>query len=128
MWNGQSLLEASQMSEAGNALLRELHSLVLSDAHTLLQAIQQGGKPLAGLTDDELTDLRSIHLTQAQTTALEKALVALGRGVIFGLLCIIDGVSYTHESIPDLALVSRETRQDISDGLLHDEFYDMLPG
>ncbi len=123
------------MSKASKAFLRELHTLINYDVSIAMEAIT-GSKliehsdsvGLVGLSEKEIRALGNIHLTPEQVLALKKALIATGRGIVFGLLCIIDGVAYTEsEDIPDLALVNRATGENLSDQFLHDEFYEVAP-
>lgn len=120
------------MSKESQAFLRELHNKIdywttlTIDAVTGSESIIERGN--LGISEEDVKALRKVQLTPEQVLALKKALTEMGRGVVFGLLCIIDGVAYTEsEDIPDLALVNRATAEDLSDQFLHDEFYEVAP-
>jgi hypothetical protein len=119
------------MSQESQALLKTLDVSINRDASVVMQAItnheQDDHSVLPGLSKEDRRILRTIQLTAEQIAVLQKAFVEMGRQVIFDFLCMIDGVAYTPDDVPDLALVNRLTRADITDQFLHDEFYEVLP-
>ena len=119
------------MSKESRALLTVVHRMINKDVSATLAAITDGPiderEALLKLGDEEIKLLRGIRFSSVQREALRQALMELSRGIVFGILCIIDGVAYTEsEDIPDLALVDRDTGKNIADMLLHDEFYEVV--
>lgn len=117
------------MSKESTALLNAIHSIINKKVNDMVDNLLFKGSfnsPSLKLTNDELRALENISLTPYQISAIRKVMLAIGQGIVFSLLCIIDGVSYVDE-IPDLALVNRNTKKDISEQFLHDEFIKLLP-
>ncbi len=113
------------MSKESKALMKAFHSHIDDDVDRLVRTLEAKGDPanLAALTDQEAKVLSSISLTKEQLSVIRKLARSAGRLTVFGILSIIDGVSYAvDESVPDLALVNRETKEDIADQFWHDEF------
>ena len=112
------------MSKESKALMKELHSIIEHDIDDLVRCLQtkEGQIVKDELTEDDIKVLKTISLTTEQTSVVRKLARATGRLIVFGILTMIDGVSYVSTEIPDLALVNRETREDIADQFLHDEF------
>jgi hypothetical protein len=112
------------MMKQSKALMRAFHSIIEKDVGKLINSLHSGGTEyLTELTPQELETWKTISLTLQQSDVLRKAVESTGRLIVFGILSIIDGVSYVADSdVPDLALVNRETREDIADQFLHDEF------
>jgi len=119
------------MTKASRALLLEFHRIIENDVSDMLSAVTNihltERKGLLKLTNGEIEILRGINLSLEQQETLRLALVELSRGIVFGILAIVDGVAFPEsEDIPDLALVDRETGNDIGDQFLHDEFYEVI--
>jgi|SRR3989304_1490312 len=101
------------MSKESKALMKAFHSLIDDDADKLVHSLESRGDPtnLAALTDREARVLSTISLTKEELSVIRKLARSTGRLTVFGILSIIDGVSYAvDESVPDLALVNRETK------------------
>jgi len=116
------------MSKESQALLNGFQSRIEQNVNDLADflAKRKTQYPLLELTEDDYKVLETISLTPRQVGVLRKGLMAMGQGIVFSLLCIIDGVSYVEKAIPDLAIVDRNTRKDISEQFLHDEFIGLL--
>lgn len=112
------------------SFFKEIYSLINSNIQKVIDVMQgekqKEGSPLIKLSTEDIQLLQSIKLTKAQLIVLKKALIETERNLIFGVLCIIDGVTYTVEDIPDLALVNRSTGKSINQDFLHDEFYEAM--
>lgn len=117
------------MSKQSQAFLTELDSIIRERAAAMTDFILGRGdskNPLLELSAPDTLELRSMSLTTRQAAILGQAMRELGRQIIFSALCIIDGVSYVDPAIPALSLVERDTRRDINDEFLHDEFVGVL--
>ena len=112
------------MSKESNALMKTLHSMIEHDVDDLIKCLQTKEGQIVNdeLTVQDINVLKAISLTSDQIIVVRKLAQATGRLIVFGMLTIIDGVSYVSTDIPDLALVNRDTRKDIADKFLHDEF------
>jgi hypothetical protein len=117
------------MSKESKALLKEFHSIVdyyAADLMIALKGRQGFENPLLRLDKDDLNSISSISLTIQQVKLLQRCMEAMGQGVVFSILSIIDGVADVDEKIPDLAIVNRQTKEEITDQFWHDQFVDLL--
>jgi hypothetical protein len=117
------------MTAESSALLKEFHFII--NQHTLdmtdsLFGQQDIKNPLLHLSDDDISVIRIMSLNSHQKAILQKGMLALGQEIVFSILCVLDGVSDVTPAIPDLAIVIRETKKEISDSYLHDEFIELL--
>ena len=101
------------MSKESQALLNAFHSIIEQNASELYDSLVKKNmqNPLVRLTERELKVLETISLTPNQMSVLHKGMIAMGEGIVFSLLCIIDGVADVERTIPDLAIVDRETKR-----------------
>jgi hypothetical protein len=117
------------MSKESQALLNEFNSVIKQIVNEYVDSLfvkRKTVQPLLQLTNDEIKVLETISLTPHQVNILRKGMLAMGQGIVFSLLCIIDGVTDVVNVIPDLAIIDRNTKQDIADQFLHDEFIGLL--
>lgn len=115
------------MSKESKALMKSFHSLIDNDVEKFMRTLEGKADPtgLGDLTDQEARVLSNISLTQEQLIVIRKLAQSSSRLTVFGILSIIDGASYAvDESVPDLAIVNRQTKEDIADQFWHDEFID----
>ncbi len=120
------------MTISSKAFLTEIHTIINKDSESVISVIlNQSSKEqtcLAGLSDDQVKGLQSLSLDEDQVSVLRKALKNMAVSIVSGMLCIVDGVAYTTEPVPDLALVNRDTGCPINEDFLHDEFFEIMPG
>jgi len=116
------------MSKESQALLNAFHSIIEHNASELYDSLvkKKMRNPLVQLTERERKVLETISLTPNQMSVLHKGMIAMGEGIVFSLLCIIDGVADVESTIPALAIVDRETKKDIAEQFWHDEFIGLL--
>ncbi len=118
------------MADAGKSLCKEVH-------HTIKGSVKETLKMLTGekewddlllskLTLEQVESLKKLQLTSIQICALGKVLTSMEESSFFHFMCIIDSVADTQEELPDLAIVDRETREDIFNQFLHDEFFEVF--
>ena len=112
------------MSEVSKSLMRTFHSLIDHGVDGLIDCLEtrKHESALDDFTDEDNRILETISLTNEQLGVVRKLAREAGKLTVFGILCVIDGVSYANMEIPDLALVNRETKEDIAEKFLHDEF------
>lgn len=117
------------MSEESNELFYEIHRIIKDTANSIISDtfVSNQRDQLVDFDDEETKILQSISLDDDQIRVLKKAFVEMGDSVVFRILCIIDGVSYSPVNIPDLALIDRVSGMPISQGLLHEEFIEISP-
>ncbi len=117
------------MSRESKALLMELHSIIREQASEMTDFFlsqQDPRNPLLHPNEIDIKELRKLSLTSRQKVILRQCMLALGRQIVFSTLSLIDGVSDVDTVIPDLSLVNHETKKEITDQFLHDEFIDLL--
>ncbi len=113
------------MSEQETAFLREIYSLTKStvdDLNRLLFEKIPGETYTFRFTPDQLKILENLNLEPAEAELLKKALRIMAMKVVYDTLCVIDGIVYTEEKVGDLALIDRETGQNIADDFLYEAF------
>jgi hypothetical protein len=116
------------MSTASKTLMRELMRNIESSTLEVVNAITAGEGQSTLLKQPDIETLQNALITPEQLNAFRATLREVGISTIFHFLCIIDGVSYTEEELPDLALVSRDTKENICEQFLHDEFGETVWG
>ncbi len=115
------------MSKESAVFLREIHRLISSITDSVIGVFDSSSdSDFVEFTEDEMQIITNMKLTDAQFRVIKKAISESQRSLIFNMLCMIDGVSYTNENIPDLAIVDRSTGEPINHDYLHDEFYEVL--
>jgi hypothetical protein len=112
------------MSKESQALLSAFHSIIEHNSNNLYELLvnHKSRNPLLNLTEAEIEELNTISLNSQQMNVVYKGVIAMGEGIVFELLCIIDGVADVENTIPDLAIVDRETKNEIVNRFWHDEF------
>lgn len=118
------------MKSESQGFFKEIHRMIEDNANIFTEVIL-GQKPisesfLGEFSQEEENILRSISLDKSQKDVLRQALRESERGIVFEIMCIIDGVHYTKEEIPDLAIINRSTQKEINQDFLHDEFYEAI--
>lgn len=111
-------------------LMKELHAIIsdsIGHAENVLYGTGISSNDYLGgnLSGDDISTLRTIHLSEKQKHSLHKLLLAMGRLSVVGVLGVIDGIVVSEKlDLPDLSLVNRDSQKDIAEDLpLNEEFY-----
>jgi hypothetical protein len=118
------------MSVISELFMKEIHQIITESADGAMLCVG----PMSDLrspsimSDQARKTLHEIVLNDEEEKAFRVLLTEVGRSVAFGIFSTVDGVADREGlELPDLALVVRETGRDLSDGFLHDEFYEQAP-
>lgn len=118
------------MSITTELFMKEIHQIIAESAEWAIQhvGLDSDMRSPSLVSDEDRATLHRITLNDQARGALKRLLTEIGRSVAYGIFPTIDGAAEREGlELPHLALVERDTGKDLSEGFLHDEFYEYAP-
>jgi len=115
------------MEEVEKKFYLEIKSAVDDYAEKTVAAIEEASVNTSAFTyGEEIEKLRGLTLSEEQKTSLKLILKGVGLGVIHSLFVSIDGGTVLSNEEKALELVNRKTGKPLTEGALHENFFDVV--